>query len=479
MGKVIGIDLGTTNSAMAVLEGGEPTVIPNSEGGRTTPSVVAFSKSGERLVGSVARRQAVTNPENTVFSIKRFMGRKYGDVAEEMTIVPYHVQAGPNGDAVVEIGGKTYTPPEISAMILQKLKRDAEEYLGEQGQRGGHHRPGVLQRLAAPGHQGRRQDRRPRGQAHHQRADGRGARLRPRQGARPDDPRVRPRRRHLRRLRPRPRGRRLRGALHQRRHAPRRRQLRQGRRRLDGGRVPAEPGHRPEQGQDGPAAPLRGRREGQDRAEHHAEQQHQPAVHLGRRERAQAPRPHAHAGEVRRAHARASRARRQPGEQRHQGRRPQQGRHPPRHPRGRHDARAGRAGEGQAAHRQGPAQGREPRRGRGRGRRHPGRRAGRRGQGRAAARRHAAEPRHRDQGQRVHQAHRAQHHDPDQEERDLQHRRRQPDERRDPRAPGRARDGPLQQDAGQVPAGRHPARRRAASRRSRSPSTSTPTASCT
>jgi len=131
MGKVIGIDLGTTNSCMAVLEGGEPTVIPNSEGGRTTPSVVAFSKSNERLVGSVARRQAVTNPENTVFSIKRFMGRKYGDVSEEMTIVPYHVQAAGNGDASVEIGGKTYTPPEISAMILQKLKRDAEDYLGE------------------------------------------------------------------------------------------------------------------------------------------------------------------------------------------------------------------------------------------------------------------------------------------------------------------------------------------------------------
>jgi molecular chaperone DnaK len=131
MAKVIGIDLGTTNSAMAVLEGGEPTVIPNSEGGRTTPSVVAFSKSGERLVGSVARRQAVTNPENTVFSIKRFMGRKYGDVSEEMTIVPYHVKAADNGDASVEIGGKTYSPPEISAMVLQKLKRDAEDYLGE------------------------------------------------------------------------------------------------------------------------------------------------------------------------------------------------------------------------------------------------------------------------------------------------------------------------------------------------------------
>jgi molecular chaperone DnaK len=131
MGKVIGIDLGTTNSAMAVLEGGEPTVIPNSEGGRTTPSVVAFSKSGERLVGTVARRQAVTNPENTVFSIKRFVGRKFGDVAEEMTIVPYHVVKASNGDVSVDIGGKTYQPPEISAMILQKLKRDAEEYLGE------------------------------------------------------------------------------------------------------------------------------------------------------------------------------------------------------------------------------------------------------------------------------------------------------------------------------------------------------------
>ena len=102
MAKVIGIDLGTTNSCMAVLEGGEPTVIPNSEGGRTTPSVVAFSKSGERLVGSVARRQAVTNPENTVFSIKRFMGRKFGDVSEEMKIVPYHVKAAQNGDASVD-----------------------------------------------------------------------------------------------------------------------------------------------------------------------------------------------------------------------------------------------------------------------------------------------------------------------------------------------------------------------------------------
>src|SRR2546421_305590 len=131
MAKTIGIDLGTANSCMAVLEGGEPTVIENAEGGRTTPSVVAFPQGGERLVGTVAKRQAVTNPQNTIFSIKRFMGRKEGEVREEESIVPYKVVAGSNGDAVVEAGGKTYRPPEISAMILQKLKTDAEAYLGE------------------------------------------------------------------------------------------------------------------------------------------------------------------------------------------------------------------------------------------------------------------------------------------------------------------------------------------------------------
>src|SRR5271154_3418108 len=131
MGKTIGIDLGTTNSCMAVLEGGEPTVIENSEGGRTTPSVVAFTASGERLVGTVAKRQAVTNPQNTIFSIKRFMGRKEAEVREEESIVPYKVVSGPNGDARVEANGEQHSPPEISAMILQKLKTDAEAYLGE------------------------------------------------------------------------------------------------------------------------------------------------------------------------------------------------------------------------------------------------------------------------------------------------------------------------------------------------------------
>jgi len=131
MAKTIGIDLGTTNSCMAILEGGDPTVIENAEGARTTPSVVAFSQGGERLVGTVAKRQAVTNPENTIFSIKRFMGRKHAEVKEEEKIVPFKVVSGPNGDARVEAGGKQYSPPEISAMILQKLKTDAEAYLGD------------------------------------------------------------------------------------------------------------------------------------------------------------------------------------------------------------------------------------------------------------------------------------------------------------------------------------------------------------
>src|SRR6187399_2950902 len=129
--NTIGIDLGTTNSCVAVMEGGEPTVLENSEGGRTTPSVVAFTDSGERLVGTVAKRQAVMNPERTIFSIKRFMGRKEAEVKEEETIVPYKVVAGPNGDVRVDVRGKQYSPPEISAMILQKLKTDAEAKLGQ------------------------------------------------------------------------------------------------------------------------------------------------------------------------------------------------------------------------------------------------------------------------------------------------------------------------------------------------------------
>lgn len=131
MSKIIGIDLGTTNSCVAVMEGGEPVVIANSEGSRTTPSVVAFTKNGEILVGAVAKRQAITNPQNTVFSIKRFMGRRYEEVTEEIKRVPYKVVRRDNGDAAVEVMGKVYTPPEISARILQKMKQTAEDYLGE------------------------------------------------------------------------------------------------------------------------------------------------------------------------------------------------------------------------------------------------------------------------------------------------------------------------------------------------------------
>ncbi|HOT51184.1 MAG TPA: Hsp70 family protein, partial [Candidatus Hydrogenedentes bacterium] len=131
MGKVIGIDLGTTNSCVAVMEAGEPVVIANAEGSRTTPSVVAFTKDGERLVGTVAKRQAVTNPQNTVFSIKRFMGRRYNEVGSEEKLVPYKVSATSTGDCQVMVQGKTYRPPEISAMILQKMKETAETYLGE------------------------------------------------------------------------------------------------------------------------------------------------------------------------------------------------------------------------------------------------------------------------------------------------------------------------------------------------------------
>ena len=129
--KILGIDLGTTNSAMAVLEGGEPTIIVNAEGDRTTPSVVGFRADGDRVVGKAAKNQAVTNPKNTIFSIKRFMGRKYGEVSEEIKTVPYDVKEGQGGRAVVSVDGKDFTPEQISAMILQKMKADAEKYLGE------------------------------------------------------------------------------------------------------------------------------------------------------------------------------------------------------------------------------------------------------------------------------------------------------------------------------------------------------------
>ena len=210
--KIIGIDLGTTNSVVAVMEGGEVTVIPNQEGSRLTPSVVAFTSKGETLVGEPAKRQAVTNPKGTIYSIKRFMGRRHGEVQAEEKMVPYEVVGGADDFVKVRVGGKEYTPPEISAFDPPQAQGGRREPPRAQGPQGGHHRPGLLQRQPAPGHQGRRPDRRARGRADHQRADRRGAGLRPRQEEEREDRRLRPRRRHLRHLDPRRRRRRLRGA---------------------------------------------------------------------------------------------------------------------------------------------------------------------------------------------------------------------------------------------------------------------------
>ncbi len=183
MGKVIGIDLGTTNSCVAVMEGKTPKVIENAEGMRTTPSIVAFTDDGERLVGQPAKRQAVTNPERTIFAVKRLIGRRYDDpmVEKDKKLVPYKIVRAGNGDAWVEVDGKSYSPSQISAFILQKMKETAEAYLGQKVDAGRHHRSGLFQRRPAPGDQGRRQDRRPRSAAHHQRADRGRARLRARQ----------------------------------------------------------------------------------------------------------------------------------------------------------------------------------------------------------------------------------------------------------------------------------------------------------
>ena len=227
------------------MEGDSPTVITNAEGGRTTPSVVAFSKTGERLVGQVAKRQAVTNPENTIYSIKRFMGRKFSEVTEEAKMVPYKVVAGAQRRRPDRGRGQ-------EALAARDLRDDPPEDEGHrravprrEGHPGRDHRARVLQRLPAPGHQGRGEDRRPRRAAHRERADGGRAGLRPGQEEGRDDRGLRLRRRHLRHLRAGGRRGRGRGQGHQRRHPPRRRQPRPARHRLDRGRVQEGPGHRP------------------------------------------------------------------------------------------------------------------------------------------------------------------------------------------------------------------------------------------
>ena len=457
MSKVIGIDLGTTNSCMAVMEGGEPTVIPNAEGGRTTPSVVAFAKDGQRLVGTPAKRQAVTNPKNTVFSIKRFMGRKASEVSEEQKIVPYEVVSGPNGDARVKADDKTFPPPEISAMILQKLKTDAEAYLGE---------PVAEAVITVPAYFND-------AQRNATKDAGKIAGL------------------NVLRIINEPTAASLAYGLDK-----------EGDQTilvfdLGGGtfdvsilelgegvfEVKATSGDnhlggdnfdkaivdwliaefKRDQGIDLGVDPMALQRlyEAGEKAKIELSTTQSTNINL----------PFITAGADGPKHLDTTLSRAKLTELTHDlvertvgptkqalsdaglvavGDRPGD-------PGRRHDAHAGRAGEGQGADRQGSAPGRQPRRGRRRRRRHPGRRAQGRGQGRAAARRDPAVAGHRDQGRRLHQADRPQHDHPDAQVGDLLDRRRRAAVRRDPRAAGRARDGLLQQDAGQVPAGGHPA----------------------
>ena len=289
MGKIIGIDLGTTNSVVAVMEGGQPTVIANQEGGRTTPSVVAFTKSGERLVGQVAKRQAITNPENTIFSIKRFMGRRYRRSQRRDEDGALQSRARRQRRRARRDQGQEVFAARNLGDDPDQAEGSRRSLSGREGHRGGDHGSGLLQRRPAPGDQGRRQDRRPRSDAHHQRADRGGAGLRSRQEEERNHRRLRFRRRHLRHLDPRSRRRRGRSEVHQRRHAPGRRQHRPAHHRLDHRRVQEGAGHRPVEGPDGAAAPEGSGREGQDGAFDAARNRDQPAVHHGRRHRPEAP----------------------------------------------------------------------------------------------------------------------------------------------------------------------------------------------
>ena len=482
MAKVIGIDLGTTNSCMAVIEGGEPTVIPNAEGGRTTPSVVAFTKDGQRLVGAPAKRQQVTNPENTIFSIKRFMGRKFDEVSEEMKIVPYEVVAGPNGDVRVKADDKEYAPPEISAMILQKLKADAESFLGE---------PVTEAVITVPAYFNN-------AQREATKDAGKIAGLNvlriinePTAAAlaydlekeeRPEDPRLRPRRRDVRRLRPRAR----RGAHQLEVHAT------SGDNHLGGDNwdkalvdwMVAE--FKRDQGIDLAQDRMALQRlyEAAEKAKIELSSTMTTQINLPFVTATPEGPKHldltAHAGEARRAHVRPARAHGRPDEGR-------AGRRRARQP-GEIDHVVLVGGMTRMPAVQEKVKeliGKDPHKGV-----NPDEvvaigaaiQAGvlkRRGQGRPAPRRDAAVARDRDEGRHLHEADRAQHDHPDAEVRDLLDRRGQPALGGDPRAPGRVRDGRLQQDARQVPARRHPAgaARHAADRGRRS--TSTPTASST
>ena len=476
MGKTIGIDLGTTNSCMAVLEGGEPTVIPNAEGGRTTPSVVAFAKDGQRLVGAPARRQQVTNPQNTISSIKRFMGRKWEEVSDEMTIVPYEVVQGDNGDARVVADERQFAPPEISAMILQKLKTDAEAFLGEpitdvvvtvpayfnNAQREATKDAGKIAGLNVV-----RIINEPTAAALAYGLDKEGADqtiLVFDLGGGTFDVSVLE----------------LGDGVFEVKST-------NGDNHLGGDNfdkaivdwMTAE--FKKDQGIDLGADKMALQRlyEAAEKAKIELCSTMTTQINLpfvtATAEGPEAPRPAADAGEADRADRRAARAHGRPDQAGARRRRPRCLGHRPRRPRRRHDPHAGRPGEGHGAARQGAAQGRQPGRGRRGRRRDPGRRAQGRGQGRAPARRDPAVARDRDQGRRDDEADRAQHDHPHPQVGDVHDGRGQPAVGRDPRPPGRVGDGRVQQDARQVPARRDRARdaRDAADRGRRSTSTRT------
>ena len=457
MPKAVGIDLGTTNSVVSVLEAGDPSSSPTPRA-RTTPSVVAFSKTGEVLVGEVAKRQAITNPDRTIRSVKRHMGTNWS----------------------IDIDGKKYTAQEISARILHEAEARRRGLPRRHRHPGRHHRarptsttpsaPATKEAGQIAGLEVLRIINEPTAAALAYGLD--------KEGADQTDPRVRPRRRHLRRVGARDRRRRVRGEVDPRRHPPRRRRLGPAGHRLAGrpsSRAPTASTCR----QDKMA--LQRLKEAAEKAKIELSQVQQTQINLPfitatadgplHLDETRSP------GQVPGADRRPARALPRPFEQaiKDAG---SQGRHRPRDPRGRLHPHARRRRPGPGAHRQGAPQGRQPRRGRRHRRRHPGRRAQGRGQGRPAPRRHPAVARHRDQGRRDDQAHRAQHHHPHPAHRGLHHRRGHAAVGRDPRAPGRARDGEFNKTLGKFQLVDLPPGPRAC-RRSRSPSTSTPTASCT
>ena len=460
MARAVGIDLGTTNSVVSVLEGGEPTVIANAEGSRTTPSVVAFAKNGEVLVGEVAKRQAVTNVDRTIRSVKRDMGTNWS----------------------VEIDGKKFTPQQICAFVLQKLKRDAEAYLGETI-------TDAVITVPAYFNDAQRQATKEAGEI---------AGL------------------NVLRIVNEPTAAALAYGLDKEKDQTilvfdlgggtfdvSLLEIGRGRPFVE---VKATSGDNHLGGDDWDQRvvdhlvkrfknahgvdlskdkmALQRLREAAEKAKIELSSQSrdhdQPALHHRLRRGPAAPGREADPRRVPADDRRPARPLQGPVQPGHQGRRHQGLRHRPRRAGRRLDPHARRRRPGQGAdRRQGAQQGRQPGRGRRHRRRPAGRRAQGRGQGRPAARRDPAVPRHRDQGRHHHQAHRAQHHDPDQALRDLHHGRRQPAVGADPGLPGRARDRGVQQEARHLRADRPRRRRRAACRRSRSPSTSTPTASCT